>query len=64
MIPWWGWLVISVVVVGTGLAKVRNANHDYTAGSGMFKRDDNNLEKDKHLDVSDYDYYNKKGKLK
>ena len=30
----------------------------------MFKRDDNNLEKDKHLDVSDYDYYNNKGKLK
>ena len=64
MIPWWGWLVILVVVVGTGVAKVRNANHDYTAGSGMFKRDDNNLEKDKHLDVSDYDYYNNKGKLK
>ena len=64
MIPWWGWLVILVVVVGTGVAKVRNANHDYTAGSGMFKRDDNKHEKDKHLDVSDYDYYNKKGKLK
>jgi hypothetical protein len=64
MIPWWGWLVILVVFVGTGVAKVRTANHDYTAGSGMFKRDDNNLEKDKHLDVSDYDYYNKKGKLK
>ena len=64
MIPWWGWLVILVVVVGTGVAKVRNANHDYTAGSGMFKRDDNNLEKDKHLDVSDYEKKKKKGKLK
>ena len=42
----------------------RNANENYTAGSGMFKRSDGNLKKDEHLDVSDYNYYDDEGKMK
>lgn len=54
-------LVIIVFFVVVGL---RAANQNYTAGSGLFKRSDNNLEKDEHLDISDYNYYNNKDKLK
>ncbi len=45
------------------LAK-RNMNHNYTIGSGMFKMSDGNLEKNKHLDSADYDYYNENGNLR
>ena len=54
-------LVIIVFFVVVGLSA---ANQNYTAGSGLFKRSDNNLEKDEHLDISDYNYYNNKDKLK
>jgi len=62
--PWWGFLVLLVIFVIMGIAKLRTSNHNYTAGSNLFKKSENNLEKDEHLDVSDYDYYNKNGKLK
>ncbi len=62
--PWWGWLVFVVIFVVMGVAGARGANHNYTQGSNLFKQSDDNLEKDKHLDVSDYDYYNKDGKFK
>jgi hypothetical protein len=39
---------------------VQSANHGYTMGSGLFKKSEANLEKEAHLDVSDYDYYNSK----
>ena len=58
-----GFLLIAVIVIFCGIA-FRTINHNYTIGSGMFKSSEDNLEKDKHLDVSDYDYYNKDGKLK
>ena len=57
-------LIFIVIVVIIVIAALRNANQDYTMGSNMFKNSDNNLEKDNHVDPADYDYYNKKGKLK
>lgn len=54
-------IVIIIVVV---ILALRSANHNYTLGSGMFKSSDNNLEKDKHNDISDYNYYNDKDKFK
>lgn len=55
------WLVIIVLVVIVGIMA---ANRNYTVGSGMFKKSDNNLQKDEHLDASDYNYYNNKDILK
>ncbi len=61
----WGWLMFGgVVLVVAALLGWRNANHDYTAGSGLFKNSDDNLEKEKHMDASDFNYYNKTGKQK
>lgn len=60
---WWIFLLLVAIILIIWIA-ARNANHGYTIGSGMFKNSDNNLDKDEHLDVSDYDYYNKKGKFK
>lgn len=51
--------IVIIIVLG-----IRNANHNYTLGSGMFKNSDNNLERDENVDISDYNYYNKKDKLK
>ena len=62
--PWYAWLILVVVVIIFLIVGFRNANHNYTIGSGMFKNSDNNLDRDEHLDPSDYDYYNKKDKLK
>ncbi len=58
-----GFLFIAVIAIFCGIA-FRTINHNYTIGSGMFKSSEDNLEKEKQLDVSDYDYYNKDGKLK
>ncbi len=60
----WGWFILLAVVVVAVILGMRNANHSYTIGSGMFKNSDDNLNKDEHIDVSDFDYYNKKDKLK
>lgn len=49
-------LILALVIVAR-----RNMNHNYTIGSGMYKMSDNNLEKDKHVDPADFDYYNSKG---
>lgn len=60
-----GWfLLLCVLIILMAVVRVRNANHGYTIGSGIFKRSDNNLEKDKHLDIADYQYYNSTDKLK
>ena len=53
-----------IVMVVLAVVKTRLMDQQYTFGSGMFKNSDNNLHKKDHLDVSDYDYYNDKGKLK
>lgn len=62
--PWYAWIILIVVVIIFIIVFFRNANHNYTIGSGMFKNSDNNLDRDEYLDPSDYDYYNKKDKLK
>ncbi len=64
------WSLIGSIALAVGLLILivvlarRNMNHNYTIGSGMFKMSDDNLEKDEHLDVSDYNFYDDKGILK
>ena len=55
-------LIVGVVILF--VVGIRKANHNYTLGSGMFKNSDNNLERDKYNDPSDFNYYNKNDKLK
>ena len=59
----WLWICsFAVVLIICGVAYARNANHNYTAGSGMFKNSEDNLnEEDKEF--SDVNYYNKDDKL-
>ncbi len=59
-----GWLFFIIVVVIAVALALRNANHGYTIGKGMYKSSEDNLSADEHLDPSDYDYYDKDGKLK
>ncbi len=59
------WLMfLGAAIVIAVILGIRSANQSYTIGSGLFKNSDYNLDKDKHVDPADYDYYNKKGKLK
>jgi len=59
-----GWIILGFLVVIFVIGLLRGANKDYTAGSGMFKNSENNLKRDERLDVSDYNYYDNKGKMK
>ena len=59
-----GVIILVVVIIILVVVGMRNANQNYTIGGGMFKNSDNNLNKDEHMDSSDYNYYNKDGKLK
>ena len=59
-----GWIILAVIVVIFVIGLSRKVNENYTFGSGMFKNSDANLEKDDHVDPSDYNYYDKKGKFK
>lgn len=59
----WIFLAVAIIVIIV-FAALRNVNQNYTMGSNMFKNSDNNLEKDEHVDPADYDYYNKKDKMK
>lgn len=59
-----GWFILAVIIVLMVMVGVRNANHRYTFGSGMFKNSEGNLEKEKHIDIADYEYYNKQDKLR
>ena len=56
-------LFIVVYAIIIMVAK-RNANHNYTLGSGVFKNSKNNLQKEEHLDTADYNYYDNNGVLK
>ena len=56
-------LFIVVYAIIIMVAK-RNANHNYTLGSGMFKNSENNLRKEEHLNTVDYNYYDNNGVLK
>ena len=59
------WMIVLVVIVILRVVvRVRNMDASWTQGSNFFKDSEYNLEKDKNLDPSDYDYYNKKGKMK
>lgn len=64
--PEWVYLIIIlVIVIVLGIiGGTRNANHNYTIGSGMFKDSNDNLSKEKESDASDFEYYNQKDKLK
>lgn len=42
----------------------RNADHNDTIDSGLFKSSSNHLEKAEHIDFSDDNYYDNDGKLK
>ena len=55
-------LVVTAIILI--VYKARNINENYTAGKGMFKVSDDNLEKDEKLDSADYNYYDKDGKFK
>lgn len=59
-----GVVIIVVVFIGMLIVARRNITHNYTIGSGMFKMSDNNLEKDKHLDSADYNFYDDEGLMK
>lgn len=58
MLLWLALIILFVVVA------LRVANHRYTFGTTLFKNSDNNLEKDSHVDVTDYKYYDHKGKMR
>ena len=59
------WLIfLGIMIAIFVVLGLRNANQNYTAGSGLFKRSENNLQRDEHLDASDFNYYNDTDKLK
>lgn len=64
----WGsilfWAVFAGLLALMAIASVRNMNHNYTAGSGMFKNSKWNLDDEKTKNVSDHNYYNDKGNMK
>ena len=59
-----GVIIIIAVILFLLVVALRNMNHNYTIGSGMFKMSENNLETDKHLDSADYNFYDDDGILK
>lgn len=61
----WIWIFIglAVIVIILAIAFSRVNNDNYSAGSGMFKNSDFNLDEDKK-DFSEVEYFNKKGKMK
>lgn len=59
-----GAIALIVLIIVLVAAAMSGANQGYTIGGGMFKNSDNNLNKDEHMDSSDYNYYDKDGKLK
>ena len=59
------WLIfLGIMIAIFVVLGLRNANQNYTIGSGMFKRSDDNLQKDEHMDASDFNYYNDTDKMK
>lgn len=58
------WVAFIVLIIVFVVIARRNMNHNYTIGSGMFKMSEDNLQKDEHLDSSDYNYYDSKGIFK
>ncbi len=58
---WLGFFVIAVILIVIGYS--RNNNDNYHAGGGMFKNSEYNLDED-DKDISDVEYFNRKGKMK
>lgn len=58
------WLIIAVVVIViVAVAYSRSMNDNYHAGGGMFKNSEYNLDENEK-DISDVEYFNRKGKMK
>ena len=57
-----GFIVIAFVFAM--VIRARKADQNYTIGSGLYKDSDYNLEKQRHADACDYNYYNDTDKLK
>lgn len=58
------WLILSAVVfVIIAIAYSRSMNDSYNAGGGMFKNSEYNLD-ETEKDISDVEYFNRKGKMK
>lgn len=57
------WIFLIIVVLILAIAFSRTNNDHYHAGGGMFKNSEFNLD-EKEKDISDVEYFNKKGKMK
>ncbi|MER2080304.1 MAG: hypothetical protein ABS876_02125 [Ruminococcus sp.] len=59
-----GWLliVLLILVAIITVAAIRNRNHDYRMGSGLFKNSEYNL--DEKDELSDKEYYDRDGLMK
>ncbi len=57
------WIFLIIIVLILAIAFSRTNNDNYHAGGGMFKNSEYNLD-DKEKDISDVEYFNKKGKMK
>lgn len=58
-----GLIILAVVIVIMAVAYSRSMNDSYHAGSGMFKNSEYNLNEEEK-DISDIEYFNRKGKMK
>lgn len=58
------WGLFFVVVLLFAITAFRNMNHNYTAGSGMFKNSGYDLDSETKKDASDFNYYDTEGKSK
>ena len=58
---WIFWLAVAIILVAIGYS--RNNNDHYHAGGGMFKNSEYNLD-DNKKEITDVEYFNKKGKMK
>ena len=55
-------IIVAVVIFILIMAVARrNMNHNYTHVKGMFKMSEYTLDKDEHLDPSDYNFYDDDG---
>lgn len=58
-----GLIILAIVIVIMAVAYSRSMNDSYHAGSGMFKNSEYNLNEEEK-DISDVEYFNRKGKMK
>lgn len=58
----WIFFLLAIVVL-FAVVGVRNANHNYTIGKGMYKNSPDNTDQQRYTDAADFDYYNTTDKL-